>query len=228
MVADSHLSSKQHIKQLAQIAVPKVLINSQSKELSEFHSVAIDDHFGARLAVEHLVKLGHTRIGYIGASNRHQSNQQRLKGYQMALAKAGLSHTSDWVAISDTEYTTTSDVEAGQQMLSQLLTNQVTAIFCYNDMVAVGALLTCQELGISVPQDLSLVGFDDIALASYVTPPLTTIRQPKIEIGSCAAEMLLDLLHEKTVENRVLSPCLIERGSSVPLKKSKLKIQKNS
>lgn len=156
LVADSHISSKQHIKQLVQIAIPTVLINSQSKGLSKFHSVAIDDCLGARLAVEHLVKLGHNCIGYIGVHNRDRSNQQRLKGYQMTLAEAGLSKTSDWVAISNAEYTTTSDVEAGQQMLSRLFTNRVTAIFCYNDMVAVGALLTCQELGISVPQDLSL------------------------------------------------------------------------
>jgi LacI family transcriptional regulator/LacI family repressor for deo operon, udp, cdd, tsx, nupC, and nupG len=85
-------------------------------------------------------------------------------------------------------------------------------------MVAIGALLACQELGISVPQDLSLVGFDGIALSRYVTPPLTTVCQPMLEIGRSAMEMLLDLLEEKTIENRVLSPFLVKRGSTRPHK----------
>jgi LacI family transcriptional regulator/LacI family repressor for deo operon, udp, cdd, tsx, nupC, and nupG len=218
LVADSRIS-KQHTKQLAQIAVPTVLINSQAEEQSEmFYSVAVDDCLGARLAVEHLVTLGHTSIGYIGVGNRSRSNQQRLEGYRMALTQAGLPQITDWVAISDEDYTSTSDVATGQQMLAKLVTAGVSGIFCYNDMVAVGALLACQERGISVPQDLSLVGFDGIALSRYVTPPLTTVRQPMLEIGCHAAQMLLDLLQEKSVENCVLSPFLIERGSSAALR----------
>jgi LacI family transcriptional regulator/LacI family repressor for deo operon, udp, cdd, tsx, nupC, and nupG len=218
LVADSRIS-KQHTKQLAQIAVPTVLINSQAEDRTEmFHSVSIDDCLGGRLAVEHLISLGHTSIGYIGVGNRIRSNQQRLEGYRMALSEAGLPQITDWVAISDEDYTRTSDVGTGQQMLSKLFTAGVTGIFCYNDMVALGALLACQELGIAVPRDLSLVGFDGIALAAYVTPPLTTICQPMLEIGCYAAQMLLDLLQEKSVENLVLSPFLIKRGSSAALK----------
>ncbi|MBC1222943.1 LacI family DNA-binding transcriptional regulator [Nostoc sp. UCD121] len=214
LVADSRIS-KQHTKQLTQIAVPTVLINSQTEDQSEiFHSVAIDDRLGAKLATEHLISLGHTAIGYLGVSDRSKSNQQRLEGYQMALAEAGLPQNPDWVAISDEYDARISDVATGQNMLSKLLTAEVTGIFCYNDMVAVGALLTCQELGILVPRNLSLVGFDGIALGSYVTPPLTTVSQPMLEIGGYAMQMLLDLLEEKTVENRVLSPFLVERGSS--------------
>jgi DNA-binding LacI/PurR family transcriptional regulator len=100
------------------------------------------------------------------------------------------------------------------------LAAEVTGIFCYNDMVAIGALLTCQELGILVPRSLSLVGFDGIALGCYVTPALTTVSQPMLEIGGYAMQMLLDLLEEKTVENRVLSPSLLQRGSSAALRKS--------
>lgn len=218
LVADSRIS-KQHTKQLAQIAVPTVLINSQAEDRTEmFHSVSIDDCLGGQLAVEHLISLGHTSIGYIGVGNRIRSNQQRLEGYRIALTEAGLPQITDWVAISDEDYTRTSDVGTGQQMLSKLFTAGVTGIFCYNDMVALGALLACQELGIAVPQDLSLVGFDGIALAGYVTPPLTTVCQPMLEIGCHAAQMLLDLLQEKSVENLILSPFLIKRGSSAALK----------
>jgi len=217
LVADSRIS-KQHTKQLRQIAVPTVLINSQTQEQSEmFHSVEIDDRLGARLAVEHLVSLGHSCIGYLGVGDRSRSNQQRLEGYRMALTEAGLPPITDWVAISDEDYARRSDVATGQKMLSKLVTAGVTGIFCYNDMVAVGALLACHELGISVPRDLSLVGFDGIALSCYVTPPLTTVSQPMLEIGCSAMQMLLDLLEEKTVENRVLSPFLVKRGSSAAL-----------
>ncbi|MBD2727030.1 LacI family DNA-binding transcriptional regulator [Nostoc sp. FACHB-892] len=220
LVADSRIS-KQHTKQLTQIAVPTVLINSQTEEQSEiFHSVAIDDRLGARLATEHLISLGHTAIGYLGVGDRSRSNQQRLEGYQMALAEAGLPQNPDWVAISDQENIRTSDVTTGQQMLFKLLAAEVTGIFCYNDMVAIGALLACQELGILVPRSLSLVGFDGIALGCYVTPALTTVSQPMLEIGGYAMQMLLDLLEEKTVENRVLSPSLLQRGSSAALTKS--------
>ncbi len=173
LVTDSRIS-KQHRAQVGQISVPTVLINSQIEDQPEmFHSVTIDDRLGARLAVEHLVSLGHTSIGYLGVGDRSRSNQQPTG---------------------------------------------VTGIFCYNDMVAVGALLTCQELGISVPRDLSLVGFDGIALGCYVTPPLTTVTQPMTEIGSYAMQMLLDLLQEKSVENRLLSPFLVKRGSSTALR----------
>jgi LacI family transcriptional regulator/LacI family repressor for deo operon, udp, cdd, tsx, nupC, and nupG len=217
LVADSRIS-KQHTKQLTQIAVPTVLINSQTEDQCEiFHSVAIDDRLGARLATEHLISLGHTSIGYLGVSDRSRSNHQRLEGYKMALAEAGLPQNPDWVAISDEYDTRISDVATGQNMLSKLLTAEVTGIFCYNDMVAVGALLACQELGILVPRNLSLVGFDGIALGSYVTPTLTTVSQPMLEIGGYAMQMLIDLLADKAVENRVLSPFLVERGSSARL-----------
>ena len=179
-----------------------------------FHFVTIDNLRGAQLAVEHLIKLKHTAIGYMGVSNRTKSNQQRLDGYRTALIAANLAQNTDWVAISDAEYTTGSDVDAGLQMLPQLVNAGVTSIFCYNDMVAIGALIACQKLGIAVPQQLSLVGFDGIALARYVTPPLTTVRQPMLEMGCYAAQMLLDLLQEKSVENRVLSPFLVEGSSS--------------
>lgn len=217
LVADSR-TGKQHTKQLAQIAVPTVLINSQSQDECEmFHSVAIDDRLGARLAVEHLVSLGHTSIGYLGVGDRSRSNQQRLQEYHIALSEAGLPQITDWVAISDEDRVRMSDVTTGQKMLPKLVAAGVTAIFCYNDMVAVGAILACQELSISVPQDLSLVGFDGIALSRYVTPALTTICQPMLEIGCSAMQMLLDLLNDKTVENRVLSPFLVERSSSAAL-----------
>ncbi|MFN6500181.1 MAG: LacI family DNA-binding transcriptional regulator [Nostoc sp. DedQUE01] len=219
LVTDSRINQN-NTNQVGEIAVPIVLINSQTEDQPEtFHTVTVDDFLGGRLAVEHLISLGHTAIGYLGVGDRSQSNQLRLEGYRTALREAGLPQNSDWVAISDEDNIRISDVDTGKKMLPQLFAAGVTGIFCYNDMVAVGALLACQELNISVPQDLSLVGFDDIALCRYVTPSLTTVCQPMLQIGRLAMQMLLDLLEEKSleeksVENLVLSPFLVKRGST--------------
>src|SRR5438477_197128 len=106
---------------------------------------------------------------------------------------------------------------AGQTSLPGLLDTGVTAIFCYNDAIAAGVLIACREQGIAVPQGLSVIGFDNIKMASYLTPPLTTIHQPKIEMGRLATQVLLDLLHNRPVQNYVLPPALISRASTAPL-----------
>jgi len=199
--------------------VPTVLINSQAESQDELlHWVAVDDRVGAQLAVEHLLQLGHHAIGYLGVSCRPRSNQLRFQGYQNALQAAGMSYSNGWVVIAPgTEASDEEDVVAGQTMLPRLLDAGTTAIFCYNDMVAIGALIACQERGIPVPQALSVIGFDDIRMASYVSPPLTTIHQPKVELGHLAAEVMLDLLRNHPAKNHVLQPTLVIRLSTAPL-----------
>ncbi|MBD2494530.1 LacI family DNA-binding transcriptional regulator [Nostoc sp. FACHB-280] len=221
LVADSRIG-KNHNKQLTQLTVPTVLINIDTEDHNEtFHSVAIDDRFGGCVAVEHLLDLGHTRIGYLGVGDGSKADQQRLEGYHLALSQAELPSNQDWVAIPQRDSQTISDFDIGKQLLPQLVAAGVTGIFCYNDMVAVGALLACKELGISVPQDLSLVGFDNIALASYITPPLTTVSQRMVEMGELAMTMLLDLFEEKAVNNILLSPFLVKRGTTTKVSKAK-------
>jgi LacI family transcriptional regulator len=220
LIADSRIS-KQYTKQLTQFTVPTVLVNIATEEQCKtFHSVAIDDRLGGCLAVEHLIDLGHTNIGYLGVGDGSKADQQRLEGYRMALRKADIPENPDWVAILNKDYQTTNDIDIGKKMLSQLVKAGVTGIFCYNDMVAVGALLACKELGISVPEELSLVGFDNIALSSYVTPPLTTVSQRMLEMGKLAMTMLLDLFQGKTVENILLSPFLVKRASTATVRKT--------
>jgi LacI family transcriptional regulator/LacI family repressor for deo operon, udp, cdd, tsx, nupC, and nupG len=208
--------SAQYSKRLAHINVPTVLINQQAEsQYDMFHSVAVDDYSGARLAVEHLLNIGHRAIGYVGAGNRPRSNRMRLKAYQDAMAAAGIEINERWVKIAPTEHVYhTEDVADGQNLTMDLLNTGVTAIFCYNDMLAVGAMLACRERGIPVPFGLSLIGFDDIELAQYITPPLTTIHQAKLTLGKLAMQMLLDLLNGKPVENQILTPRLVLRDST--------------
>ncbi|MCF4967439.1 LacI family transcriptional regulator [Nostoc sp. CMAA1605] len=226
VIADSRIS-KQYTKQLTQLTVPTVLINVDTDDRGEiFHSVSIDDRLGGSLAVKHLIDLGHTCIGYLGVGDGSKAEQQRLEGYKIALNNAGLPQNNHWVAIPErnSENYKNKDIDIGKEMLSQLVEAGVTSIFCYNDMVAVGALLACKELGVIVPEDLSLVGFDNTALSSYVTPPLTTVSQRMLEMGQLAMTMLLELFQGKTVENLLLSPFLVERSSSTTVSQRKVSV----
>jgi LacI family transcriptional regulator/LacI family repressor for deo operon, udp, cdd, tsx, nupC, and nupG len=111
----------------------------------------------------------------------------------------------------------TEDVADGKALLPELLRAGVSAVFCINDMVAIGALLASRELGLSVPDQFSISGFDDIETAQYVTPPLTTVHQPKLRLGQTAMEMMLDLWSGRPVEDQVLPTELVERGTTAAL-----------
>jgi len=204
---------------LDHIQVPTVLINSQAESQTKvLHWVCVDECKGTQLAVEHLLQLGHRSIGYLGVSNRPRSNQQRLLGYQNALKAYGLPCHDEWIVTSAGDETSLEDdVSTGKLLLPLLLQAGVTAIFCYNDMIAVGVLMACRERGIAVPQQLSVIGFDDINMANYVTPPLTTIRQPKVQLGSLATEVLLDLLNGRPGQNHLLLSTLVLRASTAQL-----------
>lgn len=208
--------SARYNERLANVRVPTVLINHQAEAHSELlHSVDVDDYDGARQAVNHLIGLGHKAIGYLGAGNRPLSNRRRLAGYNDALQGARIQPNPAWVKVAPPENRLHSqDVDAGRELLPGLLGTGATAVFCYNDMIAVGALMACRELGIRVPGQFSVVGFDDIETAQYVSPALTTIRQPMLRLGELATEMLLDLLDGRPVENRVLATELICRASA--------------
>jgi LacI family transcriptional regulator/LacI family repressor for deo operon, udp, cdd, tsx, nupC, and nupG len=198
-----------YTSQLDQIEVPIVLINNQ--EGGDFlYSVAADDEQAAQSAVEHLISLGHRRIGYIGAPNRPKSNRRRLAGYRTALAQAGITPDSDLVLPPVADH----DLERGRQALELLMAVEATAVFCYNDIIAIGLFVACREHGLAVPQKLSVVGFDDIEPALYVTPPLTTVRQPRFELGQLAMKMVLDLFDGQEVQDQLLPCDLIVREST--------------
>ena len=217
LIESSRISS-QYAERLARINVPTVLINSQSESPAHMmHSVAVDDYGGARMAVEHLLALGHRAIGYLGVCNRPRSNTRRFEGYRDALLAAAAPYSDDMIVLPDAaDETKSDDVAIGQLALPRLVGAGVTAVFCYNDMLAIGALAACREHGIAVPRDLSVVGFDDVQLAQFVAPTLTTIHQPKVELGELAMQKLLDLLSERPVEDAVLQPSLVVRASTAP------------
>lgn len=211
IVMTSHLSD--HYPRLFDHSnVPIVVINEQRPEKS-MHFVAVDDLRGAQLAVEYLIALGHCRIGYIGVANRPASHQCRLKGYQNALTAAGIALDPALIITSSIEDHT----ECGEAGLEPLLGAGATAVFCYNDSTAIGLLTASYKYGLVVTDDLSIIGFDDIDMASYTLPPLTTIRQPRFDLGQRAMSMMLALLEGQEPANQVLPGELIVRQTTTRL-----------
>ena len=201
---DSYLADQ------GQSFAPVVLINSPTYP----HSVSIDGVWGARQIVEHLLQLGHRRIAYVSWQANHQNGLNRLKGYQTALREHGLA--VDQALIVGGDGGTTGGIRAVEKLLS--LSQPPTAIFCFNDRTAIGVVHGLRQHGFDVPRDFSVAGYDDLEMAHYYHPPLTTVRQPTVEIGQRAVDILLRLLNgEEDVPSEVVKPELVVRESTAPV-----------
>jgi LacI family transcriptional regulator len=191
---------------------PAAVLVNRRPALASAGAILLADEQGARAATGHLIQAGHTSVGFLAGPMTSYSGQQRSKGYRAALAAAGISYNPAWVRSCSAQ------VEGGQATVLTLLTDcpELTALFCYNDLVAVGALLACAELGRRVPDDLAVVGFDDIPMAALVTPALTTCRVPRHELGEQAMKLLLDRIDGCAVQcdEIVLQTELIVRASA--------------
>lgn len=176
--------------------------------------VQVDNRRGARLATEYLLELGHRRIAHVLGFEGLRITSERRRGYEEALRAAGVDVDPHLVAPGAfTE-------DGGRAAIDELLdrAGEVTAVFAANDLSAIGVLSGLAKRGIRVPEEISVVGFDDLRLASYVSPPLTTVHQPAEEIGTRAAQVLIDLLQGRRRRQRriLLEPTLVVRGSSGP------------
>lgn len=179
----------------------------------EVDTVVVDNVAGARQAVLHLLNLGHRRIGLIGGSVTVTTGRERLDGYLAAFAERGLPVLADLLLSGDFKEA------SGHRLASELLARPEppTALFVANNLMTMGALQALQEHAVRIPQDISVVGFDDVPWMSLLQPPLTTVRQPTYQIGKEAAELLFRRLREgpqKRTESIVLQPELIIRGST--------------
>lgn len=177
-------------------------------------SVYIDNVAAAGSAVDYLVALGHRDIAFIAGPSSSPICVDREQGYRLALQRAGIP--------ADLTLTTVGDfsIEAGERAIERLLSQgqAFSAVFCSNDEMAIGALRALLSHGLRVPEDISVVGFDDIRFARYTSPPLTTVAQPKNAMGREAMTMMIELLNDPAVppRKRVLSADLVVRGSTAP------------
>jgi LacI family transcriptional regulator len=209
IVIVSSRMTRRHAERLQGAAVPVVLVNDTVAG-SGLPTVTTAHRRGARLAAEHLIGLGHRRIGHIGAPADQAASGQRRLGVRDALRAAGLGEPL--VAIGD------GGVAGGAQAAEALIVAGITGIVAYNDLTAIGALRALRRAGIGVPEQVSVVGFDDIDLAAWTDPPLTTIRQPIDALSRWAVDHLVDLLGGAgdggSSSPAVLQPELVVRGST--------------
>lgn len=195
---------------LEQIGVPVILINQKNYR----YSVSTDNITAARQGVNHLLDLGHNRIAYISSSRNRDDSLERQTGYEQALESSGVSLDPALIVKGNHDAS-----KGGQQAFEYLfsLPQPPTAIFCFDDMTAMGVINAAYTAGVGVPDQLSVLGFDDIDLAGYLTPPLTTISQQKEKMARITVEMLLDVLDGKEFPANVVLPGeLIIRDSTTP------------
>lgn len=154
--------------------------------------VSADDKKSSEQMTDYLLSLGHRRIGFISGDVRHQSAKERLLGYQQALRAAGIALEDELVVYGDFSF------ESGERWSRKLLQlkNPPSAIFASNDYMAAGVLKTAQKMGLSVPDQLSITGFDNAPVSKQLWPTLTTIKQPVMEIAAVSAELLLNCIHD--------------------------------
>ena len=191
--------------------IPVIVVDREVKRL-EVDSVLVDNLSGGYQATKHLLNLGHKIISCISGPSLITPSSERIEGYKKALKEASLEIYEKLILQGDFQY------EGGYKSAKRLLRMKKipTAIFVCNDLMAIGAIRAIKEGGLSVPKDISVVGFDDIALASFYSPKLTTVTQPKYQMGKLAANMLIERIMNKEIEPRrkLLKTELIIREST--------------
>lgn len=211
ITATAHLSNDIAIEDAR---LPVVLVNRRM-EAGTRPSVVADDRLGIKLAVDHLVGLGHRRIAHLAGPQDLSTGYLRLQGFREALAEAGVEYDPDLVLAAS------AFVESeGQRLCNELLDRglEVTAILAANDLMALGCYDAFVARGIECPRELSVVGYNDMPFAAWFDPPLTTVHLPQYEIGVRAAELLLEHLRDPDAEPTqvLLEPTLTVRGSTAP------------
>lgn len=193
----------ERVVELAEGGLPLVVIDRRikGKQARHLDMVLADNTEGAYNAVTHLIKLGHKRIGLVGGPQHLTSGRERLEGYRQAMRDAGLPISKQWVCLGDHRY------ESGFELQLQLLECDppITAVFTSNNMMTLGALNALHLKGRRIPQDIAIVGFDDTGWSISLNPPLTAVSQPTAEIGTLAAQLLLERIAKPDLPVRLMT-----------------------
>lgn len=196
------------------LAPPPIINACEVIKHGRHTTISLDNHAAAKAMTEYLIGLGHCRIGLIKGPQSSPLTQDRVAGYQAALDQADIPVDPALICHGDFS------LRAGYDGVASLLEmhDRPTAVFCENDEMAIGALKRIKEAGLRVPEDISLVGFDDIPLAQYCDPPLTTIAQPADSFGRRAVEMLIDIIEKQSAVRThiTLAYELVIRKSTAP------------
>ncbi|KGP73284.1 LacI family DNA-binding transcriptional regulator [Pontibacillus yanchengensis] len=199
----------EQVQELIENSIPSVVIDLNSKESSAVYSDNLD---GSKQAVEYLYGLGHRAIAHISGHQSTHAGEQRLLGYKQTLKSLGIPIREEY--IENGKYFSR---DGGYEAMEKLLTlkNRPTAVYAAGDSMAIGAIEAIRNRGLRVPEDISVIGYDDIELSQYVHPPLTTIRQKTDLIGNESAKLLVKQINEKEkcIEHHIIPVELVERHS---------------
>jgi LacI family transcriptional regulator len=200
---------------LVERGTPVVLLD-HPQERSGLCAVTVDNVLGGRLAAQHVIELGHRRLAFLHSSLGARQSAQRREGIQQALREVGLDPAS---ALADIDVRPPDIAASADAALDALFAGPLppTAVLCFNDVAALGVLRGLRRLGFAVPGEVSVVGYDDVQFAAELAPALTTVRQPKYQLGRAAADLLLDESRPGHQHQEiVLRPTLFVRGSTGP------------
>lgn len=213
--AEEDKACNQYLSELAKSGLPIVLCGRRGYNLP-VDRISVNNIKGVSLAINHLIDLGHRSIGFINGPQKVFAAKERQKGYEKVLLEHHIPVNKE--IIKNTSFTQ----EGGYQATKNLLSNKssITAIFAANDLMALGAIMAIEEKGLKIPDDIAIVGFDDISLASLIRPRLTTVAQPKEEGGRIIANLLLSRINRtapKKPQNILLELRLVVRESTVKI-----------
>lgn len=200
-----------------QAAVPFVLVDRKVSDL-QAHFVGTDDVRAGRIATEHLAALGHKRIAHIGGNRGLSTSADRRKGYQQALAAAGLPLRENLVLAYPLHEDRGDHI--GRKAMDSLLSlpEPPDAVFCYSDLIAVGAIRSVRAHGLRVPEDVAIIGCGNLALSSYLEVPLSSVDQGIAQLGEQAAKLALALVegkHKRTFKHSLVEPTVVARASTI-------------
>lgn len=195
---------------ITRFKIPMVLVDRDIDTDKNVGRIMVDNEKAAYDAVIFLIEQECKNIGFISSKKTNKPSVDRLQGYERALVENGFKIDESKIFLENYS------VESGAKgAVSLINASEVDGICCGNDLIAIGAIKALQEQGINIPQDIKIIGFDDIYISQYMNPPLTTIKQPIYQLGEEAVKMLVDIIDKKDIElKKVLSHELIKRGSA--------------
>lgn len=213
MIIGTGMDNKDMLTPLMERSIPVVMIAREMSDLA-VHTVVVDDFVGGTLSAKHLLELGHTRMAILAEHTKVRSSRERVKGFMTTLAEAGIEIPE--ASVRNCSYTVEDGKREAIELLEKPAGDRPTALFCCNDMLAIGALQAAKQLKLRVPEDISVVGFDNTILASVTDPPLTTIAQPIEPMGKQVVDLLILELQKKSQAKQriVMRPELIIRQST--------------
>lgn len=199
------------MQQLKYTSIPTVLFDNYIPRNPYVCYVGTDNFEGIETAVDHLYQLGHKKIAFLNGSLYSMVTEQRYQAYLDAMTAHKLPVDDEMIAHG--YYV----ADSAKYHVPNFLAAGATAIICGNDLIASGVITECQLKGLHIPQDISVIGFDDLPISTFLDPPLTTVRQERTELGKCGYAALNSLIHHVSVSKTLLRPQLIIRDSTAPI-----------